>query len=182
MADEWRRAFMEKHAHLFTFIVDGKLMMSGYPAIGDGWRDLLERAMERIATAAGEETDASVLITQIKEKFGGIRIYHQSRNASAMLDDMVSEAVDLAEARSYCTCDVCGSEGKLRDKNGWYFTRCEEHAEGAATVASPVSGRLHVIYRMRGGELRVTGRRRYDRALDAFIDLPVTDSGEETGS
>lgn len=31
------------------------------------------------------------------------------------------------------------------------------------------------------GELRAIGRRRYDRALDAFVDLPVTDSGEETG-
>lgn len=180
MADDWRRALMDKHAHLFSSIEDGRLVTRGYPAVGDGWRELLERTIERIAAAVGGEPDASVVILQIKEKFGGIRIYHQSKNASRAFDDKVTEAVDLAEARSLTTCDVCGAEGKLRDKVGWYFTRCDEHAEGAA-VAGLVNARLYVNYQMRDGELCVVGRRRYDRALDLFIELPAG-AGEETGS
>ncbi|MCA6116718.1 hypothetical protein J6524_17690 [Bradyrhizobium sp. WSM 1738] len=41
----------------------------------------------------------------------------------------VEEAIDLAEARSACTCEVCGEVGVLRG-GGWLTTRCYRYAEG----------------------------------------------------
>lgn len=80
----------------------------------------------RIRNEAGKENDQSdlnyvpVKFDQIKEKFGGIRIYYTGG------DDYVSGVVSLADEMSYKICEVCGNAGKP-NKGGWITVLCDEH-------------------------------------------------------
>lgn len=58
--------------------------------------------------------------TQIKEKFGSLRLYMSS------YDDYISALERQAELMSYRICEVCGKPGKPNN-NGWIKTVCEEH-------------------------------------------------------
>lgn len=87
-----------------------------------GWEKLVEELLVRvdqIATASGQSL---LRVDQIKEKFGGLRIYF-NRVESEEIKKLVSEA----EKKAFLTCDVCGKEGKAASKRGWISTRCEEH-------------------------------------------------------
>lgn len=61
-----------------------------------------------------------VKFDQIKEKYGGLRIYFSGG------DDYIDGLVSMAEAMSYKICEVCGNKGKP-NKGGWITTLCEEH-------------------------------------------------------
>lgn len=56
---------------------------------------------------------------QIKEKFGGLRIY-MAGNIEGMFD-----IIDKAERKSYKICEFCGAPGKTRD-GSWIFTLCDK--------------------------------------------------------
>jgi hypothetical protein len=51
MKPTWPTLLMERHADLFRQEIDGQYMQTGYPYVGDGWRELLETALLRIETA-----------------------------------------------------------------------------------------------------------------------------------
>lgn len=63
-----------------------------------------------------------VKFDQIKEKYGGLRIYFSGG------DDYVEGLVSMAEAMSYKICEVCGNKGES-NKSGWISTLCETHRE-----------------------------------------------------
>jgi hypothetical protein len=68
----------------------------------------------------GEEVEYfPVRFDQIKEKFGGLRIYFTGG------DDYVEGLVSMAESFSYQVCELCGEKGKP-NKNGWISTLCEK--------------------------------------------------------
>jgi hypothetical protein len=70
---------------------------------------LLERACVRIR-AAVQADGGSFQLTQIKEKYATLRAYwHGALSPEA--DARVEEAVDLAEARSAVSCEICGEPG-----------------------------------------------------------------------
>ena len=60
----------------------------------------------------------SVQFTQVKEKFGTLRIYHNCDN------DYIDGLISMAESMSSITCEQCGNKGTLNTK-GWYHTLCE---------------------------------------------------------
>ena len=60
--------------------------------------------------------------TQIKEKFGGLRVYMSQRSTE------MNKSIDFAVNRARVTCDVCGEPGTFRDTTGWLRTRCDYHA------------------------------------------------------
>jgi hypothetical protein len=47
--------------------------------------------------------------------------------------DVNVDAIDLAEARSACTCEACGEPGRLNG-SGWLVTRCAEYAAGRRLI------------------------------------------------
>ena len=59
-----------------------------------------------------------VKFDQIKEKFGGLRIYYSGG------DSYISGAISMASEMSYKICEVCGNSGKP-NKGGWIVTLCE---------------------------------------------------------
>jgi len=63
-----------------------------------------------------------VKFQQIKEKYGGLRIYFSGG------DDYIMGVVSMAEEMSYKICEVCGNPGKP-NKGGWISTLCEHHRE-----------------------------------------------------
>lgn len=63
-----------------------------------------------------------VKFDQVKEKYGGLRIYFSGG------DDYVEGLVSMAEAISYYVCEVCGNKGEA-NKGGWISVRCEAHRD-----------------------------------------------------
>ena len=57
---------------------------------------------------------------QIKEKYGGLRIYFSGG------DDYIEGLISMAEAISYKICEICGNKGEPNE-GGWISTRCEAH-------------------------------------------------------
>src|SRR5260370_1295721 len=163
----WRAELVEAYPDLFHPAADHPGAAEASPDCGEGWRDLLERACVRIR-AAVQADGGSFKATQIKEKYGTLRFYW-SGVLSQEADSKVEEVVDLAEARSACTCELCGAEGRLYGP-GWLTTRCEAHAEGRQPEAiRPGLQNIHIVERIVGDRREVTCRR-YDRDADAFVD------------
>lgn len=65
-----------------------------------------------------EQEYFSVRFDQIKEKFGGLRVYFSGG------DEYVEGLVDMAESFSYKICEFCGERGNP-NKEGWIITLCE---------------------------------------------------------
>lgn len=170
MAD-WRDDLVARHPALFTMETDGGFRPSGgYPEVGDGWRDLVERAAARLAEAVSGLPRGALVIVQIKEKFGTLRLYTSvaAEGLPEAVLERIDEAVALAEARSAVTCERCGDPGALWRDDGWYRTACARHGEGRKVAVKPGRDVLHRIGR-RSGSLRWV---RYDRATDAFVEVP----------
>lgn len=83
---------------------------------GDGWLPLLERLCRAMCVHA-EATGVGLAVTQIKEKFGMLRIYVDGG------DEEVERLIDEGELESATICELCGAPGAHSDK-GWCSTRC----------------------------------------------------------
>lgn len=86
-------------------------------SIHNGWIDMV------IAVAGWlDELGELPRFSQIKEKFGGLRLYYDGRISEGA--DMI---VSIAEHLSDHICEVCGAPGRHRVDRGWHSTRCDEH-------------------------------------------------------
>ena len=97
--------------------------------VGKGWNGILTNAFKQIAEAfdkAGADF-SEFSVSQIKEKFGGLRIYTGALDVSVA--DQIYKIIDEAETESYVTCEYCGKHGKPR-KGGWIKTLCDDCAKG----------------------------------------------------
>jgi hypothetical protein len=63
-----------------------------------------------------------VKFDQVKEKYGGLRMYFSGG------DEYIEGLVSMAEAISYKTCEICGNKGEC-NKSGWFITLCPTHRE-----------------------------------------------------
>lgn len=86
----------------------------------DGWSDLIEGSLRLIRRYA-KFGAADVKVTQVKEKFGQLRIYQRGGN------ECVDLAIAIAELVSGCICELCGKTGNVVSIEGVMVTRCEEH-------------------------------------------------------
>jgi len=84
-------------------------------SVDDGWLPLIKKLIEDLI-----EVGWNKQITQIKEKFGGLRFYISGGN------DEIYKLISKAEEESYTICEVCGKLGKPNNE-GWIKTTCEEH-------------------------------------------------------
>jgi hypothetical protein len=172
----WRAELIEAYPDIFHPLPDNSEVAQASPECGEGWRNLLERACARIRAAA-QADGGSFKATQIKEKYGTLRFYWEGA-LSPEADAEVEEIIDLAEARSACTCEVCGEEGRLYQSGCWMMTRCALHAEGRALETEPSFENVHVKERIVGRRRKITCRR-YDRKTDSFIAIDPGSLGIE---
>jgi hypothetical protein len=101
---------------------------------GNGWYDLIDLICQIVESLNKNIKDRNRLIAgnneeiidfkfdQIKEKFGGLRVYYSGG------DDYIRGLVRMAEAISYKACEVCGNKGEC-NKSGWFTTLCPTHRE-----------------------------------------------------
>jgi hypothetical protein len=150
----------------------------GYPTVGDGWRILLTRCCERITAALARAPAETVRVGQIKEKFGTLRIYVdvQRRVPDGVRED-IREAIDLAEARSACTCETCGDPGWLSG-DSWITTSCDRHRRGPWTRQPKPHDFVIVQRRLVDGKWVRTARR-YVPERDCFEPAPVPPGHDE---
>lgn len=94
------------------------LMRRGFEC-GDGWYTLIYVVSELLT-----KHDPGIYAVQVKEKFGGLRFYHNSR------DDYTLGIELTAGTLSSHVCEICGAPGFLNDNEGWWSTRCDAHASG----------------------------------------------------
>jgi len=94
---------------------------------GDGWYMLLKTLLHSIEWRLNPENRwpreerLPFQITQIKEKFGGLRFYYDGG------DDRIQGMVNLAESLSYQICEQCGSTKNVtQTRGGWITTLCED--------------------------------------------------------
>ena len=138
MNQELQNTIFEKYPQLFSNTSKSRMesCMCWGIECNNGWYELLssvcwrifqheQNISERIAVRNkyGTQNDQSdldyvaVKFDQIKEKFGGLRIYFSGG------DDYVEGIIDMAEEMSYKICEVCGNSGKP-NKGGWITTLC----------------------------------------------------------
>lgn len=134
-----------------------------------GWRHLVESLCSYIAaitnapwlvkradgTGLVEVPSPVCIFRQVKEKFGGLRVYFDLdtsdispdllssvneddyRDRTISLLNRISGAVGLAENMSHLICEKCGAPGKTY-RNGWWRTLCKTHAAEEGKSESPV--------------------------------------------
>ena len=123
--DEFERRLKEKHPEMFSRPYGGI-------TVDEGWWPIIESLCGQIDHYVKWKNEQKekyqrgegcpqVVITQIKEKFGGLRFYYDGG------DDRVFGMVSMAEAWADHTCEECGNPGKARH-TGWIKTLCDEHA------------------------------------------------------
>lgn len=84
-----------------------------------GWEAIVDRLIERMLSALDPNARDQFRISQVKEKFAGLRVYH---NGGDEMEALVEEAAEEAER----TCDVCGMPGRMRGMS-WVAVRCDDH-------------------------------------------------------
>jgi hypothetical protein len=82
----------------------------------DGWFDLLSKLCDDIT---GVDPPENFCFAQIKEKFGGLRIYVDNGN------DAIYNLLDELEKLSYTVCESCGTSEEVTSEGSWIKTLCK---------------------------------------------------------
>lgn len=95
---------------------------------GPGWHDLVVAVNDLLDI----EADAEFRFTQIKEKFGQLRMYWTGADPSGRIDQIV----EAAEEISASMCETCGANAKMRETRpgGYIYAACDEHAQPNSDV------------------------------------------------
>lgn len=88
----------------------------------DGWYPVIRNVCHAIYEHI-QDTNQEFEFTQVKEKYGGLRIYYFGG------DDFTEGVIRMAEYTAYRTCEVCGNPGSLCHAGVWLKVLCPHHAE-----------------------------------------------------
>lgn len=88
---------------------------------GKGWWPLIDKVAAAIDSFNAAHQESSIEVSQIKQKFGGLRIYHH--NAPEDIRKLIDEAIEA----SWHTCERCGAtEGIITNLEGYRLTLCPD--------------------------------------------------------
>ena len=120
MNDKHTKKLLEDFPEMFKHREDlqASLMAFGFEC-GDGWFDLVYELCKQIKDCYKGVIPEEFYVTQVKEKFGGLRFYISG--APMAVHDMI----DQAEKKSFAICEHCGQPGKYRDDLPWILTLCD---------------------------------------------------------
>jgi hypothetical protein len=83
--------------------------------VGPGWHKILFQLHYDLV-----KLNPSYEVVQVKEKFGGLRVYLRDEPSD------VAELLSAAEVQSWATCELCGEPGKLYPTGtGWIKAVCD---------------------------------------------------------
>jgi hypothetical protein len=167
---DWRDLLIDENRDIFLREFGGRTYAPGRPAVGDGWRELIETAVRRIRCAV---RGSDLFVSQIKSRYGSVRISWETvEPLPAGTAAAIEHAVALAKARSLCTCEVCGAIGTSWRRGELLGTACDEHGAGVQVPAPSWFENLHVVLEFKGGRPAAIRCRRYDRNGD-FFSMPT---------
>jgi len=89
----------------------------------EGWYRLIDEILYKLNS---EDPEKTCRIFQIKEKFGGLKIY-LDKYPSNLDSTSANELMFSYDKQSYKICEVCGDPGTLCIRSGWYQTLCDKH-------------------------------------------------------
>lgn len=115
--DEIKNRIIKRYPKLFAqkdFSVRESSMCFGI-AVGIGWLYLIEFLCEAI-----DKHKVDLQFTQIKEKFGTLRIY------SIGGDDYTNRLIGVVEILSESICEECGSVINVTTKGDYLLTLCKK--------------------------------------------------------
>jgi hypothetical protein len=98
----------------------------------DGWFALLYRLSQQMTDyAACHPAVQAIIVAQVKEKFGTLRFYVDGA------DDHMHTLIDAAETQSAEICELDGTPGRLRARQGHYQTLCDDCARSLSYCDAP---------------------------------------------
>jgi len=108
-----------------------------------GWDWILEDLHKKLVYL-----DFNYRVQQVKEKYGTLRFYYQPQIQKGVVQELMQDAVTIAEQRSATTCEICGNSSGMSDSKrgiewdntvslksqggaeyGWLKTLCNTCAE-----------------------------------------------------
>ncbi|MHC8324188.1 antitoxin Xre/MbcA/ParS toxin-binding domain-containing protein [Pseudomonas sp. GB2N2] len=87
---------------------------------GDGWFNIINATLN-VIYKKNTTNNLEASVTQVKEKFGLLRIYCRHG------DDYTNAVTNIAELISQLTCEICGNAGVIQTIKGWNQVRCDTH-------------------------------------------------------
>jgi len=104
--------------------------------IKPGWYNLVWDLTETIDRyLKNNDKKATVILDQVKEKFGGLRYYyHLEGEPKKDTFKMIWGMNWLAESQSFNICQECGLRGELDKNERWYKTLCPKHKKLSSAV------------------------------------------------
>ena len=100
-----------------------------YLSVSKGWYETIF-ALDRDIAAL----DPDYTITQVKEKFGGLRYYIET--VKPEFYEEVQTLINEAERKVSTLCEECGQPGVLRKDIGWMRTLCDADHEAVRSRKS----------------------------------------------
>ena len=100
------RQLVARHPKLLAMPQDSVIAERGIECC-DGWYAIIDEMLTGIEQHYQTIGSSPLAITQIKEKFGLLRVY------TSHSDESIRAILDAAEQRSAMCCERCGREGKL---------------------------------------------------------------------
>lgn len=86
---------------------------------GAGWYPLIFEMLDEIQAVIDKEGISDFEVLEIKEKYGGLRVY-----VTHFIDE-VADIIDAYEKKSLHVCELCGMKGRARWIKGWLTTVCD---------------------------------------------------------
>lgn len=144
---------------------------------GDGWFFILDNLCHKIQhrinnrireikegwVIPGKEKEIPQFVaTQVKEKFGGLRLYYDGG------DDYITALVDMAESLSFATCENCGALNETvgRVEKGWIQSLCPACAKEFGKEIVPQNDLIRLWQRV------IKSRINKNRSWTGIDDLP----------
>ncbi len=105
---------------------------------GKGWWPMIEKVASAIDSFNATNPGNPIEVSQIKQKFGGLRIYHY--NAPEDIRRLIDETVEEA----WHICEHCGStDGVTTNTESYRVTLCPE-CRKAIGPRIPRKGHIHI--------------------------------------
>ena len=97
-------------------IKDREIVADINDSVGKGWFSLVSQMFDELLIAGWDKH-----LSQIKEKFGALRVYVSDSNPE------IQKIIRKYEELSVTICEHCGKPGKIVNDNYWMKTSCPEH-------------------------------------------------------
>ena len=110
--------------------------------LSPGWAPIVEALFDAIDTRLDDDQAARFRVHQVKEKFGGLRVYVALKSVAGQDDEddepspplsqadeavrkEISGLIRQAEQDAASTCEGCGKPSEIRAIDGYMTTRCD---------------------------------------------------------